>query len=102
MTEGGGGQAAADLARAYVAWGGYAYGEGSTGDAEHGLFERRLAAVEGVVHNQDNREHDLLDSDDYYQFDGRLAAPLTHPSGPPPPVHHNPPSPPHTPPPPPP
>jgi cobaltochelatase CobN len=27
-----------------------------------------------VVHNQDNREHDLLDSDDYYQFEGGLAA----------------------------
>ncbi len=27
-----------------------------------------------VLHNQDNREHDLLDSDDYYQFQGGLAA----------------------------
>ena len=25
-----------------------------------------------VLHNQDNREHDLLDSDDYYQFQGGL------------------------------
>ena len=59
-----------DLARAYIAWGGYAYGDGAAGRAEHGLFERRLAGVEAVVHNQDNREHDLLDSDDYYQFEG--------------------------------
>ena len=27
-----------------------------------------------MVQNQDNREHDLLDSDDYYQFEGGLAA----------------------------
>jgi hypothetical protein len=27
-----------------------------------------------VLHNQDNREHDLLDSDDYYQFQGGLTA----------------------------
>jgi hypothetical protein len=35
-----------------------------------GLFEQRLRSVEAVVQNQDNREHDLLDSDDYYQFEG--------------------------------
>jgi cobaltochelatase CobN len=27
-----------------------------------------------VLHNQDNREHDLLDSDDYYQFQGGMVA----------------------------
>jgi cobaltochelatase CobN len=27
-----------------------------------------------VVHNQDNREHDLLDSNDYYQFQGGMLA----------------------------
>jgi len=30
--------------------------------------------VQVVLHNQDNREHDLLDSDDYYQFQGGLSA----------------------------
>ena len=30
--------------------------------------------MEIVLHNQDNREHDLLDSDDYYQFQGGLTA----------------------------
>ena len=29
--------------------------------------------VEAIVQNQDNREHDLLDSDDYYQFEGGAA-----------------------------
>ncbi len=64
----------ADLAKAYVAWGGYAYGSGADGEARHGLFETRLKAVEAVVQNQDNREHDLLDSDDYYQFEGGITA----------------------------
>ncbi len=27
-----------------------------------------------MLHNQDNREHDLLDSDDYYQFQGGMLA----------------------------
>ncbi|HEX7200617.1 MAG TPA: cobaltochelatase subunit CobN, partial [Dongiaceae bacterium] len=78
-----------DLAKAYVAWGGYAYGEGTAGEAAHRLFERRLAAIEGVVHNQDNREHDLLDSDDYYQFEGGLAAAVTELSGRRPSIYHN-------------
>lgn len=63
-----------DLAKAYVAWGGYAYGSGAEGEARHGLFETRLKSVEAVVQNQDNREHDLLDSDDYYQFEGGITA----------------------------
>ena len=80
---------AGDLARAYVAWGGYAYGAGAEGAPAHGLFEARLGAVEAVVHNQDNREHDLLDSDDYYQFEGGLAVAVTHLSGHAPTVYHN-------------
>ena len=79
----------ADLARAYIAWGGYAYGDGADGRAEHRLFERRLGSVQAVVHNQDNREHDLLDSDDYYQFEGGLTAAVRHLSGEQPAVWHN-------------
>jgi len=63
-----------DLAKAYVAWGGYAYGAGAEGQAAHGLFEARLRTTDAVLQNQDNREHDLLDSDDYYQFQGGLTA----------------------------
>ena len=79
----------ADLASAYVAWSGYAYGGGAAGAAEHGLFERRLGNVEAVVHNQDNREHDLLDSDDYYQFEGGMTAAVRAHSGRQPAVWHN-------------
>ncbi len=78
-----------DLARAYVAWGGYVYGGGRGGEAEHGLFHDRLAAIELVLHNQDNREHDLLDSDDYYQFEGGLAVAARHASGRQPAIYHN-------------
>ena len=38
------------------------------------VFAERLRAVEVAVHNQDNREHDIFDSDDYYQFHGGMIA----------------------------
>ena len=79
----------ADLARAWIVWGGYAYGGEAEGSAEHAMFETRLRGVEAVVHNQDNREHDLLDSDDYYQFEGGMAAAVHHLSGARPAVWHN-------------
>lgn len=78
----------ADLGRAYVQWGGYAYGNGSRGEAAHGLFRDRLRQVQAVVHNQDNREHDLLDSDEYYQFEGGLAAAVEQLSGQMPEIYH--------------
>jgi cobaltochelatase CobN len=77
-----------DLAEAYLAWGGYAYGAGAQGAAEHGLFRDRLAEIEAIVQNQDNREHDVLDSDDYYQFEGGLAVAARH-LGAAPAVYHN-------------
>jgi cobaltochelatase CobN len=77
-----------DLAEAYLAWGGYAYGGGAAGAAEHALFRDRLAQVEAVVQNQDNREHDILDSDDYYQFEGGLAVAVRHVAGAKPVVYH--------------
>ena len=78
-----------DLARAYVAWSGYAYGAGSEGAPAHETFGTRLARVEAVLHNQDNREHDLLDSDDYYQFEGGIAAAVTEARGQAPEIYHN-------------
>jgi cobaltochelatase CobN len=78
-----------DLAAAYLAWGSYAYGAGAEGAAEESLFRARLGEVEAVLHNQDNREHDLLDSDDYYQFEGGLALAVRHLSGRDPAVYHN-------------
>ncbi len=82
-------QSDGDLARAYLAWGGYAYGAGAAGLPAQGLFEARLGSVEAVLHNQDNREHDLLDSDDYYQFEGGLTAAVRLLSGRQPEIYHN-------------
>jgi len=79
----------ADLAKAYVAWGGYAYGAGEEGKPAHGRFEQRLAGVDAVVQNQDNREHDILDSDDYYQFEGGMTAAVRTLKGEQPEVFHN-------------
>ena len=78
-----------DLADAYLGWSRWAYGAGGEGRAERGLLESRLATADAVVHNQDNREHDLLDSDDYYQFEGGLALAVRHLSGRAPAVYHN-------------
>ena len=78
-----------DLAEAWLVWGGYAYGAGEEGRAERGLLEERLRSVEAVVQNQDNREHDLLDSDDYYQFEGGMSAAVEHLSGERPTIYHN-------------
>jgi cobaltochelatase CobN len=63
-----------DLARAYINWSCYAYSGSSEGRAAPEAFEQRLQQMQIVLHNQDNREHDLLDSDDYYQFQGGLTA----------------------------
>jgi cobaltochelatase CobN len=64
----------ADLANAFLDWGQYAYGAQAAGTPERARFAARLSDIDAVVHNQDNHEHDLLDSDDYYQFEGGLVA----------------------------
>lgn len=77
-----------DFAEAFIAWGGYAYGAGRQGDAEKALLKSQLRRAQAVVQNQDNREHDLLDSDDYYQFEGGLAASIETLSGKAPTSYH--------------
>ncbi|MHA7188508.1 cobaltochelatase subunit CobN, partial [Burkholderia pseudomallei] len=81
-------QTDADLAHAYRNWGGYAYAQNSAGEAAHDAFGTRLATIDAVVQNQDNREHDLLDSNDYYQFQGGMAAAVRHASGRQPGLYH--------------
>jgi cobaltochelatase CobN len=78
-----------DLAAAFLEWSAYAYGGGAEGEGARALLETRLKAADAVVQNQDNREHDLLDSDDYYQFEGGLAAAVETLSGRAPKVFHN-------------
>ncbi len=63
-----------DLAEVYLNWGGYAYGGSDEGTPARERFAQRLSQVQAVLQNQDNREHDLLDSNDYYQFQGGMLA----------------------------
>ena len=71
----------ADLTAAYQAAGGYAYTNRQPGVPARDHFGERLAALDAVVQNQDNREHDILDSNDYYQFQGGMTAAVRHLSG---------------------
>ncbi len=79
----------ADLAKAFLNWGQYAYGNRAKGIPERARFAARLGSIEAVVHNQDNREHDLLDSDDYYQFEGGLITTIQSLSSRKPVAYHN-------------
>lgn len=79
----------ADLAEAYLRWGSFAYGAGAEGREDRAAFESRLSTVEAIVQNQDNREHDILDSDDYYQFEGGAAAAVATLQGRDRPLYHN-------------
>ncbi|UWQ99854.1 cobaltochelatase subunit CobN [Rhodobacteraceae bacterium S2214] len=78
-----------DLGEAYLTWGSYAYGAGNDGAEKRAAFEQRLTQTEAVVQNQDNREHDILDSDDYYQFEGGAAAAISTLQGQDRPIYHN-------------
>jgi cobaltochelatase CobN len=70
-----------DLAEVYMAWGGWAYRGRGDGEPAPEAFRRRLAAVEVAVKNQDNREHDIFDSDDYLQDHGGMIAAIRVLSG---------------------
>ena len=63
-----------DLANVYTAWGSYAYGRRQHGVIAVREFRRRFAAIDVATKNQDNREHDIFDSDDYMQFHGGMIA----------------------------
>jgi len=77
-----------DLAAAYLNWSGYAYSRESRGSDAHGVLQTRLASLDAVLQNQDNREHDLLDSDDYYQFQGGMSVAAESARGAPVAIYH--------------
>ncbi|MBU1176021.1 MAG: cobaltochelatase subunit CobN [Alphaproteobacteria bacterium] len=79
----------AELANVFLDWGQYAYGAEAQGVPEREGFAARLKSIDAVLHNQDNREHDLLDSDDYYQFEGGLAVAATELGGHRPKIYHS-------------
>ena len=71
----------ADLVEVYEVWGGYAYGRGLDGKAAGEAMRANLSRVRAVVKNVDTYEHDLLDSDDYFQYHGGMVAAVRAASG---------------------
>jgi cobaltochelatase CobN len=71
----------ADLAEVYEAWGGHAYGRGLGGVEARSAMRRQFARIDVAVKNVDNREHDLLDSSDYYAEHGGMIAYVRHLAG---------------------
>ena len=63
-----------DLAEVYTAWGGYAYTRQDFGIHARDQFRRRFGQIVVAAKNQDNREHDIFDSDDYMQYHGGMIA----------------------------
>ena len=64
----------ADLAEVYATWGGYAYGRGLDGAAARGDMETAFRRIQVAAKNVDTREHDIADSDDYFQYHGGMVA----------------------------
>jgi cobaltochelatase CobN len=71
----------ADLAEVYATWGGYAYGKGLDGAPARGDMERSFARIQVAAKNVDTREHDIVDSDDYFQYHGGMVAMVRHLTG---------------------
>ncbi|HEX9372715.1 MAG TPA: cobaltochelatase subunit CobN, partial [Roseiflexaceae bacterium] len=63
-----------DFAEVYLTWGGYAYTGAEQGIPARAAFAHALGGVQEATKNQDNREHDIFDSDDYLQFHGGMIA----------------------------
>jgi len=64
----------ADLAEVYTVWGGYAYGRGLDGAPARQEMETAYRRIAVAAKNTDTREHDIADSDDYYQYHGGMIA----------------------------
>lgn len=64
----------ADLAAVYTAWGGFAYGRGLDGVAATDDMRASYKRIAVAAKNIDSREHDIADSDDYFQYHGGMIA----------------------------
>ncbi len=64
----------ADLAEVYAVWGGYAYGRGLDGASARPDMEEAFRRIAVAAKNIDTREHDIADSDDYFQYHGGMVA----------------------------
>ncbi|GAA3508078.1 cobaltochelatase CobN [Streptosporangium album] len=64
----------ADLAEVYAVWGGFAYGRGVDGVPARQDMESAYRRIAVAAKNVDTREHDIADSDDYFQYHGGMIA----------------------------
>lgn len=64
----------ADLAQVYTAWGGFAYGRGLDGRPAADDMRHQYRRIVVAAKNTDCREHDIADSDDYFQYHGGMVA----------------------------
>ncbi|RCL00831.1 MAG: cobaltochelatase CobN [Candidatus Tokpelaia sp. JSC188] len=77
-----------DLGEAWTSFSSYAYGAHQITEAGV-MLKKRLRELQAIVQNQDNREHDLLDSGEYYAFEGGMAAAVIREKGRRLPIYHN-------------
>ncbi len=77
-----------DIARVFNTWSSHALDASGGGSSESSEWQAQIARVDAIHQNQDNREHDILDSDDYFQFQGGLASAIEAASGQLPPIYH--------------
>ncbi|MHA6512507.1 cobaltochelatase subunit CobN [Tessaracoccus sp. Z1128] len=64
----------ADLAEVYTAWGGFAYGRGLDGSPAAEDMRTNYRRIAVAAKNIDSAEHDIADSDDYFQYHGGMVA----------------------------
>ncbi|MFE4500056.1 cobaltochelatase subunit CobN [Rhodococcus sp. NPDC056743] len=63
-----------DLADVYTTWGGFAYGRGLDGIPAADDMRSAYRRINVAAKNTDTREHDIADSDDYFQYHGGMVA----------------------------
>jgi cobaltochelatase CobN len=63
-----------DLAEVYTSWGGFAYGRGLEGTPAADDMRANYRRIKVAAKNIDTREHDIADSDDYFQYHGGMVA----------------------------
>lgn len=63
-----------DLAEVYAVWGGFAYGRDLDGRPAREDMESSYQRIVVAAKNTDTREHDIADSDDYFQYHGGMIA----------------------------
>jgi len=77
-----------DFGESFLNWSKWIYSDNLEPIEDKKSLENALKNVQLVVHNQDNKEHDILDSDDYYQFQGGLSSAVKKLSGKFPEMYH--------------